>query len=269
MAFLSITLGFVSSSYANQDGVSLYVITHLSRMAAFRIAELSIEVPYSVMVESMSDPALQLKLQSFQDFEDRRKDLGGLSVVKTWGLASLSGSDVVAACASIHAGDTPEYPLRSQEHCTIVFASDSCQEIFPWQEEVTANDANPVQNKVIEAVFAYKQMKGLAQSAFSDRIFKATAAARSILHKDDDTTEQDTFVEECQICGQSIPFESPVEASCANGHQYSKFPTRFGHLALRSKTSNCCIQSSMRLDFYSDHSAIHFQALRAVRPHFP
>ncbi|KZF25041.1 hypothetical protein L228DRAFT_258517 [Xylona heveae TC161] len=54
---------------------------------------------------------------------DTRHDLGGLSVVKVWGLSSSPGEDSIATLLSTHPGDMVEYEIASLEKSTAVFGS--------------------------------------------------------------------------------------------------------------------------------------------------
>ena len=201
----------------------LYVATHLSRIAALRITKAGTsERGFPARIEAIPNPTLQMKLLSVQEIKDRSRNWGGLSVVKTWGLASLPNNGIVGACISVHPGDAPQYLMPSEERSTIIFTSDKEEESFPWQKDWEVKDACVTQETVLEATFSYQRTQGLTPSTFSDRITKAAIAARQLLNNHNITDEQDHLVESCPFCSQDIPFESLVEACCSGGHQFSK-----------------------------------------------
>ncbi|KAL8829016.1 MAG: hypothetical protein Q9191_002258 [Dirinaria sp. TL-2023a] len=201
----------------------LYVITQLSRTAVLRISgAITGGEALTIEAQAVKNSALHVKLLSLQKVTDFNNNRRGLSVAKTWGLASLQNSGIVVACTSVHPGDALEYLLHSQERSTLVFASDIGSDSFPWQKDLKANDASIIQKAVLEATLRSQQTDGLTKSDFSDRILKAATAARRLMYAHETVGEQDQFVEKCSFCSQDIPFESLVEASCNGGHQFSK-----------------------------------------------
>ncbi|KAL8871130.1 MAG: hypothetical protein Q9174_002974, partial [Haloplaca sp. 1 TL-2023] len=81
--------------------------------------------------------AFEEQLSDLLDNFDRKRDLGGLSFAKTWGLACWG--PYLACCSTLHPGDMVEYNLPSYERCHILFcqigAPDdvSEDEEFPWE----------------------------------------------------------------------------------------------------------------------------------------
>ncbi|KAL8779553.1 MAG: hypothetical protein Q9213_006881 [Squamulea squamosa] len=75
-----------------------------------------------------------------KDF-DRHHDLGGLSHVKTWGVASWG--PYVASCITMHPNHMIEYSMTSEHRCHVLFnheiTSSGFEEdiIFPWQDTST------------------------------------------------------------------------------------------------------------------------------------
>ena len=197
--------------------------THLSRIAALRITNAATgEGEFTAHVEPMPNPTLQTELLSVQEIEDRSRNWGGLSVAKTWGLASLPNNGIAGACMSVHPGDSPQYLMPSQERSTIIFASDVGEAFFPWQKALEVNDACITQETILEATFCYQRTQDLTRSTSSDRIIKAAIAARQLLSNHEYANEQDHLVEKCPFCSQAIPFESLIGACCTGGHQFSK-----------------------------------------------
>ncbi len=197
-------------------------------MAAIKIStEIDDQTILQCTTERVESPPLVRKLQTLLNQEDRRRNLGGLAVLKTWGLASLPNTDVVAACVSVHGGDMPEYSLPSKERSTVLFASDSGQGMFPWQDvPQPAKDVSVVQKNILRKISHYDSFGNQVGSAFSWRIFQAASAARKLLIPVEDSGEHVPAMEEnCSICGQEILFEGLIEAACSQGHQFGKFAT--------------------------------------------
>lgn len=130
--------GLAYSSLANGD-VVLHACGFLSGPSVFRIESNSIideqtEDHYPGPIQSPVNYQVQMLQKDF----DQRHDLGGLSIAKTWGLASWG--PYLAICISFHPGDMIEYMLTSGERCHIIFslmdATGSVVEDadFPWQK---------------------------------------------------------------------------------------------------------------------------------------
>ncbi|KAL9006740.1 MAG: hypothetical protein Q9188_000518 [Gyalolechia gomerana] len=112
-----------------------------------------------VSVDHFSGPIqspLNYQVQMLQKDFDRHHDLGGLSIAKTWGLASWG--PYVASCISFHPGDMVEYTLTSGERCHIIFSLVDAAGVavedadFPWQESPPSlhqGDNPDVQQKVL------------------------------------------------------------------------------------------------------------------------
>ena len=109
---------------------------------------------------------------------DHGHDLGGLSVMKTWGLASLGG--YIAACVTIHPGDMVEYTTQSRERSTIVFGEiDNRERPFPW-ERVTEHAISEAeaQVRILDTILAEGQyQREKDQSILTSRIIYAAVCA--------------------------------------------------------------------------------------------
>lgn len=109
---------------------------------------------------------------------DHGHDLGGLSVMKTWGLASLGG--YVAACVTVHPGDMVEYTIQSLERSTMVFGvTDNQQRRYPW-ERVTKHAITEAeaQARILDTMFAEENdQDGKKRSVLTNRIIYAAACA--------------------------------------------------------------------------------------------
>ncbi|KAL9044239.1 MAG: hypothetical protein Q9214_002608 [Letrouitia sp. 1 TL-2023] len=61
---------------------------------------------------------LQDRMRDLHEEWDYENDMGGFSIMKTWGVASWGSS--VASCVSFHPGDMAEYTLPKDEICIII-----------------------------------------------------------------------------------------------------------------------------------------------------
>ncbi|KAL9614012.1 MAG: hypothetical protein Q9167_001492 [Letrouitia subvulpina] len=61
---------------------------------------------------------LQDRMRDLHMDWDQRNDMGGLSIMKTWGVASWGSS--VASCVTFHPGDMFEYTLPKYESCVVI-----------------------------------------------------------------------------------------------------------------------------------------------------
>ena len=217
-------LGLASCANLAGGKITLYISTHLSHIIAIEVSTgADNEGNIQCEVQRAGNSTLRQKLQTLQKLEDRRRNLGGLAVSKTWGLASLPKNEVVAACVSVHGGDFPEYSLPSQERSTIVFASDTGQDMFPWQGLPPAKDAIVTQKDVLKEISYYESVGHRSGSAFSNRIIQAANGARRLVFVDDNLEQVDELLEKCSICRQEVPFEGLIEATCVRGHQFGMF----------------------------------------------
>lgn len=198
-------------------------------MAAIKIStEIVRQSTVRYTTEWLERSPLVRKLQNFLKQEDRRRNLGGLAVLKTWGLASLPNTDIVAACVSVHGGDMPEYSLPSKERSTVLFTADGGQEVFPWQNvRPPIKDISVVQKDILKKISHYELIDNQVSSAFSRRIFQAASAARKLLAPNEASGLHlvPALEESCSICSQEILFEGLIEAACSQGHQFGKFAT--------------------------------------------
>lgn len=222
-------LGVASFENATNRTVTLYISTHLSHMAGIQIStEVDSQGSFKCDTKRADDSALMQTLQNFLEHEDRRRNFGGLAVLKTWGLATLPNYDVVAACVSVHGGDMPEYSLPSKERSTVLFASGGGQEMFPWQDVAPpVKDVSVVQKDILKKISRYDSVDTQVDSAFSRRIVQAASVARKLLALEEDNGKHviPALEEHCSICSQEIPSEGLIEAACPRGHQFGKSAT--------------------------------------------
>ena len=225
MQLMSPDTGSAYSSSLDDDSLTLYISTHSSDMAVFSL----------IMTENNNEKAqfalkrnehraLTQKLQRLHQEYDRRENLGGLSIMKTWGLASIPNESLLSACISIHPGDMPEYIIPSMEKSIVVFASDTSEDqldTFPWQSIPAVWDVKSTQSTILEAISGYASVANRTPSDFSSRIEYAATAVVHFLDREKDS-EKTTFEEFCAICNSMIPLESLTEASCLHGHQCGK-----------------------------------------------
>lgn len=124
-----------------------------------------------------------------RDRFDRREEFGGLSIMKTWGLATFGS--YIAACITLHPGDMPEYLIPSQERSTIVFSAhglndpSSKREYFPWEARtlnIRPEDVTLTQSAILDTIFEYEQHEeDLKPSALGDKIIYAAIMASTLV----------------------------------------------------------------------------------------
>lgn len=207
--------------------LTLYLSTHLSSMAAVSLRDSKgSKRKDRITANSINDRALRKKLQQLHQDHDRQENLGGLSVMKTWGLASMPENGLISSCVSFHPGDMPEYVTPSLEKSMVVFASDTSEdrlETFPWLEVPVVWDVITTQRTILDAISDYSNVANCTRSLFSDRIRAAALAAdKCVTHRDGDEP-METIEENCAICDERLPFERLTEASCGQGHECGKF----------------------------------------------
>lgn len=223
--FLRVGIAYCNS--LDDDTLTLYLSTHLSSIAAISLKGCKDRKRKDqITANTINDRALKRKLQQLHQDHDRQENLGGLSVMKNWGLASMPDIGLISSCISFHPGDMPEYVTPSLEKSMVVFASDTSEdrlETFPWLEVPVVWDVITTQRTIIEAISDYSNVTNCTRSLFSDRIRAAALAAEKRLTHTDGDEQMETIEESCVICNELIPFEGLTEASCGQGHECSKF----------------------------------------------
>ena len=119
----------------------------------------------------------------------------------------------------------PEYIIPSTEKSTLIFASDTCedgQDTFPWHNIPAVWNVENTQRTILDAVLDYTRIRDFRSSDFSTKITAAAAAGLDLLGQTFNDERTATFTEACEICEDTIPFESLTDASCHQGHQCSK-----------------------------------------------
>ena len=173
---------------------------------------------------------LEQKLRTIRQTEDRRQNLGGLAVLKTWGLASLPKCSIVTACVNVRGGDMPIYTIRSKDDSVLVFASEAGQDRFPWQQIPLEKSESATRESILRKVSQYWAVKPRNESAFSKRIAQAARASKRLLNLNDNLGDVDELFERCSICSQEIPFNGLVEAACVRGHRFGMLQPLFTFL---------------------------------------
>ena len=222
---ISLYTGSTYSHSLDDDSLTLYISTHSSDMRIFSLFMTeNNDGKAQFAMKRNEHRALTQKLRRLHQDYDRRENLGGLSIMKTWGLASIPNDSLLSACISIRPGDMPEYVTRSMEKSIVVFASDTSEDqldTFPWQGIPAVWDVRTTQSTILEAILGYASFANRTPSDFSSRIEDAATAVVSFLDYEKDS-EKTTLEEVCAICDSIIPLESLTEASCLHGHQCSK-----------------------------------------------
>ena len=212
-------------SSLDDDAFTFYVQTNLSDTAIITFNTYKVNPGrIQVIVKPVRRRSLRQKLESLLQDYDRRENLGGLSVMKTWGLASMPKEGLVCACVSTHPGDIPEYVIPSLEKSTVVFASDASddrQDVFPWQGIPAVRETGNIQIYILETIFKHARTAVDIRGDFSARIARAAAAWLAFVEHEEQPQRSVSFEETCAICQNVIQFESLTEASCQQGHQCS------------------------------------------------
>lgn len=161
----------------------MYLSTHLSHIETIKLRT---HGPDShISWERLPQTTLHKQMLRYQSGHDRREDLGGLSVMKTWGLASFRG--FVAACITFHPGDMAEYYMASQQRASIVFSlhglkdSSNDLESFPWEFEPEIQDVVRHQAAIVESVFKYEQTHGTVQNEIDHKVIYAAVVASMLI----------------------------------------------------------------------------------------
>ena len=165
--------------------------THLSHVEAIRVMKHDQNTGKSKFCwEVLHRPPLHEHMVQVRDQFDDQNDLGGLSLIKTWGIASFNKH--VAACITLHPGDMPEYITPSQERAMIVFYtqgannSNSESEYFSWQADSIAEDnIQSSQSKILKTIFELERHKKYEFNELSNRIIYAAAIAASLVRDDE------------------------------------------------------------------------------------
>ncbi len=164
----------------------MYLSTHLSHIETIKIKthiHNSQESP--LHWESLPRSTLHKQMLRYQREYDRREDLGGLSLMKTWGLASFK--DYVAACITVHGGDMAEYSIPSDEQAVIVFSTHGFKdpsaslELFSWEIDPELEDHPKSQIAIIETVFEFEQLQFTVQSKLDHKIIYAAIIASMLV----------------------------------------------------------------------------------------
>lgn len=175
-------------SPAEESAVYLYLTTHLSHIQVVKI-QMIIHGPHrtGLTYESLPPSTLERRMIKVRDRFDRQEEFGGLSIMKTWGLATFGG--YIAACITLHPGDMPEYLIPSHERSTIVFSthglsdSSSKREFFSWEvrTNVKSENVTMTQSAILDTIFIYEQFEGLKPSTLSNKIIYAAIMASTLL----------------------------------------------------------------------------------------
>lgn len=133
----------------------------------------------------MAQSTLHKQILRLQTRYDRRNELGGLSYMKTWGLASLDR--YVATCITLHPGDMPEYYIPSQERAIIVFSAhgfgdpSTKLEFFSWDVDQEIEDGTEAQSTIIDTVFEYERLQIYVQSELGHKIIYGAIIASMLI----------------------------------------------------------------------------------------
>lgn len=161
----------------------MYLSTHLSHIETIKLRTYGPE--NDISWERLPQSTLHNQMIRYQSAHDRREDLGGVSVMKTWGLASFRG--YIAACITVHPGDMAEYYMASQQRATVVFSlhglkdSSADFESFPWEFDPEIQDEARHQVAIVETVFKYEKSHGTVQNEIDHKIIYAAVVASMLI----------------------------------------------------------------------------------------
>ncbi|MCJ1470133.1 hypothetical protein MMC07_008778 [Pseudocyphellaria aurata] len=178
--------GLTFCSDGNDQAAYLYLSTQLSHIevAGLTIHQQSFQET-ALRWERMVQSTLHKQMLRLQSRYDRRNELGGLSYIKTWGLASLDR--YVAACITLHPGDMPEYYIPSQERAFIVFSAHGFEdpstkvESFSWDVDQDIEDGTEAQSTIIDTVFEYERLEIYLQSELGHKIIYGAIIASMLI----------------------------------------------------------------------------------------
>lgn len=169
----SLPAGLAACEEPGATGLYMYITTHLSHLEVLKHTPTG-EPKWT----TCADTSLQSRMSDCRMGFDNVHDLGGLSVMKTWGLASLGG--YIAACVTVHPGDMVEYTTTSLERSTILFGQvDDKERRFPWERaaEHAVTEAE-AQAQILDTIFeAEHDQDGKERSVLTNRIIYAAACA--------------------------------------------------------------------------------------------
>lgn len=161
----------------------MYLSTHLSHIETTKLRTYGPDS--DVSWERLPQSTLHKQMLRYQSTHDRREDLGGLSVMKTWGLASFRG--YIAACITFHPGDMAEYYMASQQRASVVFSlhglkdSSADFESFPWEFDPKVQDEAKHQTTIVETVLKYEKSHGTVQNEIDHKIIYAAVVASMLI----------------------------------------------------------------------------------------
>lgn len=124
-------------------------------------------------------------MQQIRSQFDDQNELGGLSIIKTWGLVSLDSH--VAACITLHPGDMAEYTISSQERATIIFNTHRANnpnpknEYFSWEADLVTEDCKKSQSKIINSIIEFERQGNFELNELSNRLIYAGSIAASLI----------------------------------------------------------------------------------------
>lgn len=163
--------------------VCFYLSTHLSHVEVVKLTTHSQES--GLRWERLPQSTLQKQMLRNQRRFDRKHELGGLSLMKTWGLASLEG--YIAACITLHPGDMAEYFIPSNERAIIVFSAHGLKdcsanlESFSWDIDPEVKDGIETLISILDVTFEYEQLQQAFQSKTDKRIIYAAVIASMLV----------------------------------------------------------------------------------------
>lgn len=239
--------------YVNQSAY-MYLSTHLSHIETIKLRTNGPESDISW--ERLPQSTLHKQMLRYQSSHDHREDLGGLSVMKTWGLASFSG--YIAACITFHPGDMAEYYMASQQRASIVFSfhgskdSSTDFEPFPWELNPEIQDEAKHQAAIIETVLKYENAHGTVQNEIDHKIIYA-AIVTSMLIWDEARLDRLLTAQRAMLrLERTVQLDLSPELSCLDYLQTDRLDikearTRIGEISSQRSQSDLSVPAARKL----------------------
>ncbi|KAL9592809.1 MAG: hypothetical protein Q9179_006351 [Wetmoreana sp. 5 TL-2023] len=168
-----------------------------------------------------------------KDF-DHAHDLGGLSITKTWGLASWG--PYLASCVTLHPGDMVEYYMPSRERCHIVFSREDLdadsQEAtaFPWQEGSSAKHELDTQ-VILSEILAMASDSGMTHTSLDHKTMFSVCCAAVICSDVQNLQSVKSVLHDLYM---SIGIGLELEGNLIDDIRHLDFYTTFVRFAIRS-----------------------------------
>ncbi|MCJ1284681.1 hypothetical protein MMC26_004017 [Xylographa opegraphella] len=187
------------------------ITTHLSQMETFRVHTQSGATGASTQTLRKTNKLwnLQMRQSDFRLQFAKEHNLGRMTTIKTWGLASLGA--YIAACVTVHPSTMVEYSMASTERSTILFGHASSLRdqgkdknenenededededenlFFPWESEPQLRDSLAAHAAPWSMILGGTTSPVLSRSILSCRLLYSSFCVRLMLGSVEHTTK--------------------------------------------------------------------------------